>query len=69
MEIEDGLEDLSDCEVDTSEAESDGGSDAGVAEVEPKAAMVKHNYNLRHRRVVPDAVVEHTLVKDNENSS
>ena len=56
MESDEGHEDLSDTEADTSGAESVAGTDPGEAEVEPEVTVRRHNYNLRPKRraAVPD---------------
>ena len=67
-ESEERLEGFTDSEDSSSEAGTMEGSDDGTDEAAPAAAGAQHNYNLRSRRVVPDAVVEHTLVKNNESA-
>ena len=66
MESEDRLEDLSDPEESSSEAGTWAGLDDEAEEAAPAAAATQHNYDLRSKRVVSDAVWKPTPVKKNK---
>ena len=66
MESDDKLEGLTEPEESSSEAETMEGSDDETDEVAPAAAAAQHNYDLRYKRVVPDAVSKPTPAKNTE---
>ena len=61
MENEGDDREFPDNDEGTSESESEEGSDAVAAEVEPEVAAARHNYNLRPKRKVPDPTREPEL--------
>ena len=66
MESDDRLEDLTEPEESSSEAGTMEGSDDETDEVAPAAVAAQHNYDLRYKRVVPDAVSKPTPAKNTE---
>ena len=66
MESDDKLEGLSDPEESSSEARTWAGSDDEAEEAAPAAAATQHNYNLRYKRVVLDAVSKLTPARNIE---
>ena len=66
MESDDRLEGLSDPEDSSSEARTWAGSDDEAEEAAPAAAATQHNYNLRYKRVVLDAVSKPTPARNTE---
>ena len=65
-ESEEKLEGFTDSEESSSEAGTMEGSDDGTDEAVPAATGTQHNYNLRSKRVVPDAVSEPAPAKQTE---